>query len=47
MIIIIFAAMKIHVSEYTKKILEVFGTFILDLRGEVEMKVRFLPSPQS
>eukprot|EP00057_Strongylocentrotus_purpuratus_P014433 XP_011668907.1 PREDICTED: atrial natriuretic peptide receptor 1 [Strongylocentrotus purpuratus] len=31
-------AMKIHLSNQTKKILELFGTFILELRGEVEMK---------
>ncbi|XP_071492420.1 atrial natriuretic peptide receptor 1-like isoform X3 [Diadema antillarum] len=31
-------AMKIHISEHTKKILDLFGTFVLELRGEVEMK---------
>uniref|UniRef100_A0A146M109 Guanylate cyclase n=2 Tax=Lygus hesperus TaxID=30085 RepID=A0A146M109_LYGHE len=31
-------ALKIHVSPLTKAALDKFGTFILDLRGEVEMK---------
>ncbi|XP_074661702.1 atrial natriuretic peptide receptor 1-like isoform X2 [Tubulanus polymorphus] len=30
--------LKIHVSPCTKKVLDTFGTFILELRGEVEMK---------
>lgn len=30
--------LKIHVSQYTKSILDLFGTFHLELRGEVEMK---------
>lgn len=30
--------MKIHVSESTKAILDNFGTFCLELRGEVELK---------
>ncbi|XP_059145304.1 atrial natriuretic peptide receptor 2-like [Physella acuta] len=32
-------ALKIHVSPDTKAILDTFGTFILELRGDVEMKV--------
>lgn len=32
------AALKIHVSEATKKILDQFGTFQMELRGEVELK---------
>lgn len=35
-----FAALKIHVSPQTKEVLETFGTFDLELRGEIEMKVR-------
>ncbi|XP_014255995.1 atrial natriuretic peptide receptor 1 isoform X2 [Cimex lectularius] len=31
-------ALKIHVSPFTKEVLDTFGTFELDLRGEVEMK---------
>ncbi|RZF48575.1 hypothetical protein LSTR_LSTR011900 [Laodelphax striatellus] len=31
-------ALKIHVSPYTKDVLDTFGTFELELRGEVEMK---------
>lgn len=31
-------ALKIHVSEATKQILDKFGTFMLELRGEVELK---------
>jgi hypothetical protein len=34
-----FAALKIHVSPYTKDILDQFGSFDLELRGAVEMKV--------
>lgn len=30
--------MRIHVSETTKDILDKFGTFDLELRGEVELK---------
>lgn len=33
-----FAALRIHVSEATKTILDKFGTFDLELRGEVELK---------
>ena len=33
-------ALKIHVSPTTKELLDTFGTFRLELRGEVEMKVR-------
>lgn len=35
-----FAALKIHVSPATKALLDSFGTFRLELRGEVEMKAR-------
>ncbi|XP_071825749.1 atrial natriuretic peptide receptor 1-like isoform X7 [Apostichopus japonicus] len=31
-------ALKIHVSSSTKKILDLFGTFVLEKRGEIEMK---------
>ncbi|CAG9839107.1 unnamed protein product [Diabrotica balteata] len=31
-------ALKIHVSKATQEILETFGTFVLDRRGEVELK---------
>jgi len=34
------SALKIHVSAATKSLLDQFGTFELQLRGEVEMKVR-------
>jgi len=34
-----FPALKIHVSPVTKELLDQFGTFLLELRGEVEMKV--------
>ncbi|XP_072021678.1 atrial natriuretic peptide receptor 1-like isoform X2 [Amphiura filiformis] len=30
--------LKIHISEETRQILELFGTFQIDLRGQVEMK---------
>lgn len=33
-------ALKIHVSSSTKEVLDTFATFRLELRGEVEMKVR-------
>ena len=33
--------MKIHMSSYIKKILDLFGTFVIELRGEVEMKVKY------
>lgn len=36
------SALKIHVSSSTKEILDSFGTFRLELRGEVEMKVIIL-----
>ena len=39
--IITFAALRIHVSPVTCEILEKFGTFDLELRGPVEMKVQF------
>lgn len=32
------AALRIHVSDATRQILEKFGTFQLELRGEVELK---------
>lgn len=35
-----FLALKIHVSPQTKEVLDTFGTFDLELRGEIEMKVR-------
>jgi len=38
----LFTALKIHVSPTTKELLDSFGTFRLELRGEVEMKVRSL-----
>ena len=34
-------ALKIHVSPATKALLDSFGTFRLELRGEVEMKAQF------
>lgn len=34
------SALKIHVSPHTKEVLDTFGTFELELRGEIEMKVR-------
>lgn len=34
----LFLALKIHVSEATKQILDQFGTFEMELRGEVELK---------
>lgn len=34
-----FVALKIHVSPQTKEVLDTFGTFDLELRGEIEMKV--------
>jgi len=33
-------ALKIHVSSTTKEVLDEFGCFELELRGDVEMKVR-------
>jgi hypothetical protein len=36
---ILLSALKIHVSPKTKEALDHFKTFILELRGEVEMKV--------
>lgn len=33
--------LKIHVSPITKNVLDTFGTFDLECRGEVEMKVSF------
>lgn len=34
----LFSALKIHVSETTRNILEKIGIFRLELRGEVELK---------
>ena len=36
----VISALKIHVSPQTKEVLDTFGTFQTELRGEVEMKVR-------
>ena len=36
---LIFAELKIHVSPYTKALLDEFGTFILDCRGPIKLKV--------
>lgn len=33
------SALKIHVSPQTKEVLDVFGNFETELRGDVEMKV--------
>ncbi|UYV71939.1 NPR2 [Cordylochernes scorpioides] len=33
-------AMKIHVSSSTKAILDLFGNFVVNLRGDIEIKVR-------
>jgi atrial natriuretic peptide receptor A len=42
---IIYTALKIHVSPATKALLDSFGTFRLELRGDIEMKARkFLPN---
>jgi atrial natriuretic peptide receptor A len=30
--------LKIHVSEATKLIMDIFGTFQLELRGDIELK---------
>ena len=38
----VFSALKIHVSTATKEVLDEFGYFDLQLRGDVEMKVRVL-----
>ena len=35
----VISALKIHVSPQTKEVLDTFGTFQTELRGEVEMKV--------
>ena len=35
-------ALKIHVSPATKSVLDQFSSFILETRGETEMKVRSL-----
>lgn len=39
MIIISSTALRIHVSSATKEVLDEFGYFDLQLRGDVEMKV--------
>lgn len=38
-------ALKIHVSSTTKEVLDEFGCFELELRGDVEMKVNPFPNP--
>lgn len=43
-ICVCFAALKIHVSSATKEVLDEFCYFNLELRGDVEMKVRLLNS---
>lgn len=43
-LLFIFSALKIHVSPSTKEVLDSFGTFELELRGEVEMKVCYKPT---
>uniref|UniRef100_A0A8C0AUV8 Guanylate cyclase n=1 Tax=Buteo japonicus TaxID=224669 RepID=A0A8C0AUV8_9AVES len=40
-------ALKIHVSSTTKEVLDEFGCFELELRGDVEMKVRVVSLPPS
>ena len=35
----VFVAWKIHISPQTKEILDVFGTFCMEHRGKVAMKV--------
>lgn len=35
----VFTAMKIHASHSTKTILETFGTFVIEKRGDLEIKV--------
>ena len=40
--IFIWTALKIHVSPATKSVLDQFSSFILETRGETEMKVRSL-----
>jgi hypothetical protein len=35
-----FTALRIHLSSATKEVLDEFGYFDLQLRGDVEMKVR-------
>ena len=37
--IFFFSALKIHVSQSTKDVLDTFNTFVLEERGEIEMKV--------
>lgn len=37
--LVCFAALKIHLSSATKEVLDEFGYFDLQLRGDVEMKV--------
>ena len=34
-----FTALKIHVSPTTKEALDHFKTFVLELRGDIELKV--------
>ena len=40
--IFIWTALKIHVSPATKSVLDQFSSFILETRGETEMKVMSL-----
>lgn len=42
-----FTALKIHLSSATKEVLDEFGYFDLQLRGDVEMKVSTLPLLQN
>lgn len=37
-LLVLYAALKIHVSEVTRQVLEEFSCFQLQLRGEIEMK---------
>ena len=39
---ICYIAMKIHIAEDTKAILDVIGGFITETRGAIEIKVRHL-----
>lgn len=42
--IYLLSALKIHVSSSTKEILDKYGTFVTELRGQVKMKVGlFIP----
>ena len=37
------SALKIHISQYTKAILDEFGTFEIIPRGEISVKVSIIP----